>query len=138
MPSVCIDASYLIGLLVKESFNHQELWANWQTENYQVAAPRLVLYEVTNVLHRLTIANQLSEQRCDSLLESVLSLDIAYYSETELHGQALAIARRFRLTATYDAHYLALAEYLDCNLWTGDRKLVNSVNLKWVKYLQSL
>lgn len=138
MPSVCVDASYLVALLVGELPTHLELWAKWQTDGEQVSAPNLILYEITNVLHRLTIANQITQQRCDDLVRTALSLDIAYHPEIKLHHQALAISRRFRLPATYDAHYLALAEYLDCNLWTGDRRLVNSVSLHWVKYVQVL
>jgi predicted nucleic acid-binding protein len=40
---------------------------------------------------------------------------------------ALELSARLNLPATYDGHYLALAERYDCVLWTGDQKLYRSV-----------
>ena len=41
--------------------------------------------------------------------------------------QALELAARFRLRASYDAQYLALAQLRGCPLWTADERLYNSV-----------
>lgn len=54
-----------------------------------------------------------------------------------LHGKALETASRFRQTAAYDAHYLALADSLDCELWTADEKFYRSVrqemgHVRWI------
>jgi predicted nucleic acid-binding protein len=35
--------------------------------------------------------------------------------------------------AAYDSFCLALAEAMQCELWTADRRLVNAVNLPWVR-----
>ena len=46
---------------------------------------------------------------------------------------------RYNLPATYDAHYLALAEWMEIDLWTADTKLVNSLKpfkVKWVKGIE--
>lgn len=61
------------------------------------------------------------------------------YGDIQLHQQALKIATTYRLPATYDAHYLALAERLNIELWTADRRLFNAVHssLIWVKMLES-
>lgn len=40
----------------------------------------------------------------------------------------MQLARQFNLPAAYDAHYLALAERLEAELWTLDRKLFNAVH----------
>lgn len=39
------------------------------------------------------------------------------------------------MNATYDAHYLALADQLGAEFWTTDRKLVRAVqpSLPWVR-----
>lgn len=37
---------------------------------------------------------------------------------------ALDLAERLSLSATYDAHYLALAEWLGAEFWTADQRLV--------------
>ena len=43
-----------------------------------------------------------------------------------LSVQALEIAHRFAQGAIYDSQYLALADYLDCELWTADERFWNS------------
>jgi predicted nucleic acid-binding protein len=55
----------------------------------------------------------------------------------EVSTQAMEFAQRFRLPATYDAHYLALAYAEQCECWTADKRLWNVVKreLNWVRWL---
>ena len=48
-----------------------------------------------------------------------------------------SLAARFNRPAAYDAHYLALAEMMNCEFWTADRRLFNVVKdeLPWVRWL---
>jgi predicted nucleic acid-binding protein len=72
-------------------------------------------------------------------LEAALSLPIHLYSDVDLHQLALVLADRFSLPAAYDAHYLALAEWLGGEFWTADQRLVSAVQaaLPWVHAAQS-
>lgn len=45
-----------------------------------------------------------------------------------MHDRALSLATRFTLPATYDAHYLALAEELGCEFWTADKRLAGATD----------
>ncbi len=49
----------------------------------------------------------------------------------------MELAERFRRPATYDPHYLALAEREGCEFWTADERLWNAVkaDLPWVRWL---
>ena len=49
--------------------------------------------------------------------------------------RALDLAERFSLPAAYDAHYLALADWLGGEFWTADRRLARAVHdeLPWVR-----
>jgi predicted nucleic acid-binding protein len=51
-----------------------------------------------------------------------------------------SLATRFNRPATYDAHYLALAEMMDCEFWTADERLFNAVRdeLSWARWLGQL
>ena len=51
--------------------------------------------------------------------------------------QALALADALGVPATYDAHYLALAEHLGCELWTDDQRLIRIVatSLPFVRWI---
>ena len=50
---------------------------------------------------------------------------------------SLELVERLRLSAAYDAHYVALAEVRRCECWTADERLWNSVKrqlpmVRWV------
>jgi predicted nucleic acid-binding protein len=49
----------------------------------------------------------------------------------------IELASQFNLAATYDAHYLALAERENCEFWTADERLYNSVRdrFSWVRLM---
>jgi predicted nucleic acid-binding protein len=51
-----------------------------------------------------------------------------------------SFATRFNRPAAYDAHYLALAEMMNCEFWTADERLFNAVRdkLSWVRWLGQL
>jgi predicted nucleic acid-binding protein len=71
-------------------------------------------------------------------LEAAFALPVRLYGEEQLHRRALALAERFSLPAAYDAHYLALADWLGGEFWTADRKLVRAVGdeLPWVRVVE--
>jgi predicted nucleic acid-binding protein len=92
------------------------------------------MYEVSNGLYRYSRAGQITQDEAEQLLERALNLGIRFYGDADLHRQALDIAIRHNLPATYDAHYLALAERLGIEFWTADQRLFNAVrsSLSWV------
>ena len=49
--------------------------------------------------------------------------------------QAFDWTLRLNRAAAYDSYYLALAEALECDLWTADRRLLNAVDLPWVRWV---
>lgn len=56
-------------------------------------------------------------------------------SDLELCQLALSWAGRLGQSRAYDSYYLALAERLGTELWTGDQRLVNAarqLGLSWV------
>jgi len=114
----------------------QELWQSWISEEIHLVAPTLLFYEVTNALYQQQKNNILSPEIIWQTLELSLELPITLVNEANLHLKAREIAMRYNLPATYDAHYLALAEWMDIELWTADQCLVNtlkSFKVKWVK-----
>jgi predicted nucleic acid-binding protein len=69
----------------------------------------------------------LSVDEALSIFDDFLRLGIIARSPDGLHRLALELACRYELPAAYDAHYVALAELLDCALWTDDRRLVTQI-----------
>jgi len=134
--TLCADANIVANVLSNSdpASSFQQLWTQWRTDGTLIVAPTLLLYEICNSLHRSVVAGRIAVLESEQLLEVALSLNVQFYGDADLHRQALKIAQRENLPATYDAHYLALAERLGIEFWTGDRRLFNTVRsrLSWV------
>lgn len=87
-------------------------------------------YEVANVLHQYVRHSSLQPEEAGDALRIALSLNIQLYRDTALHTQAANLARELELPATYDAHYLALAQQMGATFWTADQRLIRKVDSK--------
>ena len=136
---LCVDANLVIRLVVDpKDETVRRLWEQWDVENRQLAAPTLLFYEVSNALYRYQKLGVMSASSVRLALQAALSLPLGLFGETDLHEWALDLAERFALPAAYDAHYLALAEWLGGEFWTADRRLVQAVqvDLPWVHLVE--
>ena len=124
---ICLDASIVTRLCVppvddalKQQF---EIW----TASHKLIAPSLLYYETSNALYKYYRHGLMTKEVLQKASQVILNLPIDLISDAMLHTQALEIAAQYRLAASYDAHYLAVAKRFDSNLWTMDRKLYHSV-----------
>ncbi len=135
--TICLDASIVIRLmLMPDDDAIQELWDSWHTQGYRLVAPNLLHYEITNALYQQEKNGLLSTEFIGDALDFALALPIQLVGDTSLHQRARELAVQYNLPATYDAHYLALAERLNVELWTADARLYNTVQSyggEWVK-----
>jgi len=128
-----VDASVALAWLVPqdESANADHLLTNAGL----LCAPELILIEVAHALlkhvRRKLMSIDEARRRSDAL--TLLLDDIQ--SDAALVSPALELAQRFE-TSMYDGMYLALAEKLDCELVTADRRLVNATSraarVRWI------
>ena len=135
--TVCIDASVVLRyVLMPDDAPIKKVWQAWVSNETNLVAPSLLFYEVTNGLYQQEKNKLLSPETIWKSLEYSLDLPITLVNEKNLHLRAREIAIQYNLPATYDAHYLALAEWMDIDLWTADMRLVKAVKsfgLRWVK-----
>jgi len=101
----------------------------------RLAAPTLWLYEVTSILTKAVFQGQLTRKQA----EEAVALSRSYPVELIEPSDSLVRAA-FQWTlklkrAAYDSFYLALAQQLQCELWTYDQRLANAVDEPWVRYL---
>ncbi len=136
---VVVDASLAFKWLVKE--NHSDkaiaLARSWDSDGIRPVAPYLMPVEVANALHRRVVRKELTLETATRLMESLVASGIELRETPQLHGRALELADRLRQAAAYDAHYLVLAETLECDLWTADEKFYRAAsptagNLHWI------
>jgi predicted nucleic acid-binding protein len=124
----CVDANVVLRLLnAPEHPAVAALWSEFVAADVEVVAPTLLTYELANALHQQWRVGRLGAERARDLLDVAQALPIALHGDTHLHARALEIAGECNLPATYDAHYVALAERFRVPLWTCDRRLAAGV-----------
>jgi predicted nucleic acid-binding protein len=134
--AVCVDASLVVRLLIgPQSEKVTFLVDKWAQERRDLVAPSLTYYEVLNAFYQYEKHGKMSADEVTEAFALALGMPVRLYSDKDLHLRALQLTRRFALPASYDAHYLALAERLGTELWTCDGNLVKKVgaDLPWVQ-----
>lgn len=139
---ICVDASFIINLINSKSVDSPfiQLWETWQENSVTIIAPTLFYYEITNALYRMNQADLLSIEETEGALQDALHLGIVLYGNSQipqLHEMAINLAKTLKLSAAYDAHYLALSKLLNAEFYTADKRLYNSVklSLNWVNFI---
>lgn len=139
MTPVCVDASLALKLVLLEddSDRAEALWANWITQDITVIAPYLLAYEVSSVIRNKIYCGKITSEDGDLAFAKVHAQGIVLLHPKELAPTAWDLARQFNRPTAYDSQYLALAQILDCELWTADKRLYNAVHdtLPWVQIL---
>ena len=140
MPSrICVDINIALKLVLPEvdSAKAQALWAHWVETGTEVVAPPLFLIEGTSVLCTQVHRGLITPDESQLLLRALQAQQVQFFYPQHLHERALSLALRFGQPQAYDAHYLALAETLQCEFWTADARLYRRVGdaLPWVRWL---
>lgn len=139
LSQVCIDASFGIKMVLPELHRDtvRSLWQTWLENNIRIFSPPLFLYEGASAIRGQVYRDLLVPEEGDSAFTNLRTQGIAISSPPGIHEKAWNLAKTFNQPKVYDCYYLALAELLDCEFWTADERLYNSVNQKlaWVKWV---
>ena len=132
---VVVDASLAVKWLVREEHTDKALaiLRAWHDEEVTPAAPHLLPFKVANALHRKVFRGQLSVGDSARMILQLLGSRLELHQTSGLHARALELASELQQGAVYDAHYLALAEEFDCELWTADQRFYRAVNARLKK-----
>lgn len=129
-----IDASVLLQAFFPDEANQAKAQTLLQAHalgSRTLAAPPLLTYEITNAVLQAVRRGRVALDTAEEILATFEGLGIELH--TPPTHRVLSLAHQFDRSA-YDAAYLALAEYLQQPLLTGDRRLYNAVQtrLSWV------
>ncbi len=126
---VCVDANIVVMIVAPEALRPQAiaLWNSWLDQDQEIVAPRLLAYEVTSALWRKVVRGLLTVEEGQRAVRAALEMNVTFTDPPALSQRAFELAARFQRPAAYDAHYLALADHLECPFWTADERLYNSV-----------
>lgn len=113
----------------------------WIERDAELFIPSLGLYEVASLLRKAMTIQNLTLQQVNQALQNILALDIQTIEPTpELLRKSLDWAGHIQQTVAYDSAFLAVAESIQAELWTADKRLAKatqSLNINWVHCLLS-
>ena len=136
---VVVDASVAFKVVIEEDFSRHArvLVATNLASGNSVIAPPHMAGEVINGIYQRLRRNNLLAEEAEQAIGDFLELPIQPTYLPELYRQAFLFARTNRLASIYDSLYVTLAQLVDAELWTDDRRLINSVEgvAPWVRWI---
>jgi predicted nucleic acid-binding protein len=119
---IVIDASVLANVVGDDGTDGRRTRGELRAAR-DLAAPDLVDVETVAVLRKRWIAGSISDGRFASAVRDLEDIELDRYPVLRFMRRAWEL--RANVTA-YDATYVALAEVLDCELWTADHRLAKA------------
>lgn len=108
----------------------------------QPVAPTLWTYETTSAISKAVHFDQITENEGHQALEHLDALGVQLFvPDLEQNRIAFGWTLRLKRASAYDSFYLALAEALECDLWTADKRLFNALTdaqLEWLHWIEEL
>src|SRR6266436_2974693 len=138
---VVVDTSVVLKWVLNESDSSKALalLSGWINKEVTILAPALLAYEAANTLYQHVRSGKITVDAAKQSLTDVIlkGLTFDFSSDLVLSMRAIELAGQCNLPATYDSHYLALADRDDCDLWTADTRMWRAVRgkLPWVRWL---
>ncbi len=139
--AIVVDTSLAIKWVLKEADSEaaEALLLEWSQNEVVVYAPPLLAYEIANALFKNVRKGEISIERAKGAFAEILlsGIELDFPQDHALSLRALELAQKYALPATYDTHYLALAERENCELWTADSRIWRTLQgkLPWVRNL---
>lgn len=100
-----------------------------------VIAPDIILYELSNAWATKT---KLSIEHINTFLEDLEEIRIQIeFATYELIKKAAEFSKKYNISV-YDASYLVLAREKKCDFITADSKLVEKINLPFIKHIRQV
>lgn len=139
--TVVIDSNIALKWVLDEPDSPEALalLTEWVRKRTTLLAPALLAYEAANILFQNVRKDKITFDTARNGLKRVIlaGIELDFPYDYRLSQRAIELANKYNLSAAYDAHYLALAEREDCELWTADSRMWRAVQdkLPWVRNL---
>ena len=137
-----IDASAAVKAILPNPLQgHCQALVNTFAEN-QPAAPVLWAYETTSAITKTVHFGQITAAEGRTALEQLNALGVRLFTpDADQNRTAFDWTLRLKRASVYDSYYLALAQGLECDLWTADSRLFNALkddHLRWLHWIEEI
>lgn len=132
LSSVCIDANIAVAWLSWEQYTAEAnaLRRDWIERGIEMLAPSLFHAEVVSTIRRHVYSGRMLSEEGEAAFSVYLKIPVKIIDTPEVQRTAWELAKKFNQPVCYDMQYLAVAEIEDCQLWTADKKLADSLRNK--------
>ncbi len=108
----------------------------------QPAAPALWANETTSAIAKAVHFGEITESEGRQALERLQELGVRLFiPDASQNHAAFDWTLRMKRASAYDSYYLVLAQALECDFWTADRRLFNTLKddrLVWLHWIEEL
>ena len=141
MKPIVIDSSFFLRSLVIFNVDYAlyfEQIKEWEKSKIKLYAPTLWHYEVTSTITKNLRFKTITVEQADHAFVLLSKFKVQLVRPNpKLTATAYAWTRKLQRASAYDSFYLALAQALDTDFWTADKKLYNAVGTDWIHMLES-
>lgn len=129
---VVVDASIAIKWVLTENDSDRALalLERWIQAGAHLLVPPHFFVECSAVLQKRIRRGELNRQDALDLYMALQDTEFIIHGDPQLGQLALDAAGRYGLSSAYDAHYVALAELYQAEMWTADERMFNSLGGK--------
>jgi predicted nucleic acid-binding protein len=137
--ALVLDANVVVKRYLAEEFSDlaRALINNSIEAGQTLYAPLHFQSEVVNTIHKHWHQGNITADEADQALSQFFQLPFVLVSSEELYQSAVLLAREQGIGVIYDSMYAVLAESLDAEFWTNDRRFIRQVgsSAAWVRWL---
>jgi len=126
--SIVIDANLAVWAVLPNiaEMNTLKYIQAWYQQERRIIAPEFLIAETTSVVRRLVYLNRIDEDEGKQAIDDLFALGIETITLTcHVCQTAFGWASKLQQARVYDSLYLAVAEHLEAEFWTADKRLVN-------------
>ena len=139
---IVIDASVAVKAVLPNPMQAQCLVLVQTFAEVQPAAPALWAHETTSAIAKAVHFGEITESEARQALEKLDALSVhLFVADADQNRAAFDWALRLKRASAYDCYYFVLAQALECDFWTADKRLFNALkdtHLGWLHWIEEL
>jgi len=139
---VVIDASVAVKAVLPNPMQAHCLRLVKSFADVQPAAPGLWACETTSAIAKAVHFDEITGKEGRQALVQLEALSVhLFIADAEQNLAAFEWTLRLKRASAYDSYYLALAQTLECDLWTADKRLFHALQdaqLDWLHWIEEL
>ncbi|MEP7339557.1 MAG: type II toxin-antitoxin system VapC family toxin [Acidobacteriota bacterium] len=127
--TIVVDASVALKWWLRDedaTAEADQLQSDFLGGQLSLTVPALFDYEIVNTLKMAVVRKRIDEAYALTAITDLIAYEIERHDIRSLQQTAFRLACRYQRSA-YDASYLALAQALGFDFYTGDKRMFNAV-----------